>query len=206
MPSPDSATPVPPAEGGIGPAFDRHESGVPEFSAVYRQYFEFVWACTRRFGVSEHELDDVVQEIFIVIHGRLATIEKPESLRSWIYGVVRRTASTHRRSKRSKAVSDNMLAFESPIQYPAAPSPQDLAEQSAQVRLLWQLLEKLSPNKREVFVLAELDEMTVPEIATALELPVNTVYSRLRHARLELDEALQRHNARENQRGRSCPT
>jgi RNA polymerase sigma-70 factor (ECF subfamily) len=69
--------------------------------------------------------------------------------------------------------------------------------------LLWGLLEKLDAPKREVFVLAELDEMTVPEIALSIEVPLNTVYSRLRAARQELDEALARHHAQTAKRGRS---
>lgn len=179
---------------------------VPEFAALYRQYFSFVWGCTRRLGVSDLEIDDVVQEIFIVIHGRLDTLERAESLRSWIYGIVRRTVSTYRRARRAKDASTAALRTEPDVQDPERPSPQELTEQSDQVRLLWTLLEKLDPPKREVFVLAELDEMTVPEIASALDVPVNTVYSRLRAARRELEEALARFQAQTSQRGRTCPT
>ena len=179
---------------------------VPDFAEVYRSYFSFVWSCTTRLGVSENELDDVVQEIFVVIHARLHSLEQPESIRSWIYGIARRTASTYRRAKRARLANASALDSESEVQYPQPPSPLELAEKSDQVRLLWSLLNKLDPPKREVFVLAELDEMTVPEIALAIEVPVNTVYSRLRIARQELEEALARHNARSSQRGRSCPT
>jgi RNA polymerase sigma-70 factor, ECF subfamily len=179
---------------------------VPDFAHVYRRYFEFVWCCTRRLGVSEAELDDVVQEIFIVIHGRLRTLEHPESLRSWIYGITRRTVSTYRRARRAKDASVAALYSESEMHYPERPSPQALAEQSDQAKLLWKLLDRLDPPKREVFVLAELDEMTVPEIASALNVPVNTAYSRLRVARQELEDGLARHVARTSLRGRSCPT
>jgi RNA polymerase sigma-70 factor (ECF subfamily) len=89
------------------------------------------------------------------------------------------------------------------MQYPQQPSPHELAEQSDQARLLWSLLEKLEPAKREVLVLAELDEMTAPEIAVALEVPLNTVYSRLRAARQALEAVLARHHAQTGQRGRS---
>jgi RNA polymerase sigma-70 factor (ECF subfamily) len=153
--------------------------------------------------VSEAEIDDVVQEIFIVIHSRVHTLEQPESLRSWIYGIVRRTVSTYHRAKRAKLASSLTLSTEPDMQYPQQPSPQQLAEQSDQVRLLWGLLEKLDAPKREVFVLAELDEMTVPEIASAIEVPLNTVYSRLRAARQELEDALVRHHAQSAKRGRS---
>lgn len=179
---------------------------VPDFAEVYRNYFSFVWSCTSRLGVGENELDDVVQEIFVVIHARLHTLQQPEAIRSWIYGIARRTASTYHRAKRARLANTSALDSESDVQYPQPPSPLELAEQSDQVRLLWSLLDKLDPPKREVFVLAELDEMTVPDIALAIEVPVNTVYSRLRVARQELEEALARHHARASQRGRSCPT
>ncbi len=179
---------------------------VPTFAEIYRTYFGFVWSCTRRLGVTEAELDDVVQEVFIVINAKLATLEQPESLRSWVYGIVRRTVSTHRRAKRAKVAYTAEYVARPEMQYPQLPSPQQLAEQSDQVRLLWSLLEKIDPAKREVFVLAELDEMTAPEIASAIEVPLNTVYSRLRAARQELEEALQRHDARTSKRGVTCPT
>jgi RNA polymerase sigma-70 factor (ECF subfamily) len=152
-------------------------------------------------GVAPNEIDDVVQEIFLVVHTRLASLERPESLRSWIYGIARRTTSTHRRAKRAKALSNETLVSEPDFPYPQSPSPLELAEQSDEVRLLWTLLEQLDPEKREVFVLAELDEMAVPEIAAAIDIPVNTAYSRLRAARQALEEALSRHNARKGPRG-----
>lgn len=182
------------------------EEVLPEFPELYRRYFRFVWSCSSRLGVGQLEIDDVVQEIFMVIHGRLNTLERPESLRSWIYGIVRRTVSTYHRAKRTQGASTSALFAESDLQYPRQPSPQDLAEQSDQVKLLWMLLEKLDPPKREVFVLAELDEMTVPEIASALDIPLNTAYSRLRGARRELEEALSRFHAQSSQRGRTCLT
>jgi RNA polymerase sigma-70 factor, ECF subfamily len=176
--------------------------GVPEFADLYKSYFSFVWSCVRRMGIGTSEVDDVVQEIFMVIHGKLATLEHPESLRSWIYGIARRIASAYHRAKRSKAASAMAFSAEPEMQYPLIPSPLELAEQSDQVRLWWSLLEKLDPPKREAFVLAELDEMTVPEIALAIEVPINTVYSRLRAARIELEAAFSRHHARSEQRGR----
>lgn len=195
----------------LAPSFDRESranglssvSAVPSFHELYHRYFNFVWSCTRRMGIGESELDDVVQEIFITIHGRLSTLEQPESLRSWIYGIIRRTASSHHRARRTKAASAAALNLEREVQYPQQPSPLELAEQSDQVKLLWSLLEKLDPSKREVLVLAELDGMTAPEIAIALEVPMNTVYSRLRTARQELEAALVRHSAQMGRGGRS---
>lgn len=165
------------------------------FEALYRQYFDFVWASVRRLGVSEESVDDVVQEVFIVIHERLQTVERPESLRSWIYGVVRRTVSGHRRARRSKVASGMVLTAE--VETAShRPSPSELAEQSDQVRLLYSLLDELDESKREVFTLVELDELTVPEAAAIAGIPLNTAYSRLRVARQEFEAALARRTAR----------
>jgi RNA polymerase sigma-70 factor (ECF subfamily) len=162
----------------------------PPFSAVYRDYFDFVWSSARRQGAGLEAIDDLVQEVFIVIHGRLHTLEHPEALRSWIYGIVRRTVSTYHRSRRTKRDSGSAPLLKSQTR---EPSPLDVAEHRDQVKLLWSLLDKLDSAKREVFVLAELEELTVPEIADLLGIPLNTVYSRLRAARQEFDEAFARH-------------
>ena len=161
------------------------------FESIYRHYFDFVWSSVRRLGVSPAAADDVVQEIFIVIHSRVHTLEKPDALRSWIYSVVRRTVSSYHRSKRSMHASGAVLAAE-PIarRYPATPF--DIAQQNDQVKLLFSLLDELDEPKREVFMMAELDELTVPEIAEILEIPLNTAYSRLRAARQAFEEALAR--------------
>src|ERR1039457_4190076 len=165
MQTTDSAARIASLDVEPGPVVPIPAVSVPSFPRIYKLYFNFVWSCTRRLGVSDTEVDDVVQEIFIVIHGRLHTLEQPESLRSWIYGIVRRTVSTYHRAKRAKLAASLSHIAEPVVQYPQQPSPQELAEHSDQVRLLWSLLEKIDAPKREVFVLAELDEMTVPEIA-----------------------------------------
>lgn len=173
---------------------------VPDFETIYDQYFRFVWTSARRLGVGPEAIDDVVQEVFIVIHSKLSTVRQPEALRSWIYGIVRRTASSHRRAGQKR---QDVFPFASDESAAATrePSPLDLTEQTSQLELLSALLAGLSEAKREVFILAELEEMTVPEIAAALEIPLNTAYSRLRHARQDFEAALARRMASNEKRG-----
>ncbi len=160
------------------------------FRAVYATHFAFVWGCTRRLGVPEEAADDVVQEIFLVVHARLWTLEHPKSLRSWLYSVVRRTVSTYRRARHARASRESSArtALELLSSGVQQPSPLDLALLGDEVQLLWTLLGRLTPSKREILVLAELDEMTVPEIAEAIGIPLNTAYSRLRLARQEFNQ------------------
>lgn len=169
------------------PATDRP----PSFDAIYERYFDFVWASTNRFGIEPHEMEDVVQDVFIVIHAKLHTLQNPDALRSWIYGIVRRTASNHRRSKGTHA---NALASNRESESPA-PTPLEQAELSAQRQLLASLLDELDEPKREIFVLVEIHELSVPEVAELLGIPLNTAYSRLRHARQAFELAIARREA-----------
>jgi len=170
---------------------------LPSFEAIYEQYFDFVWSMTMRLGVLGAATDDVVQEIFMIVHGRLSTLRQPASLRSWIYGIMRRTVSDYRRSQRSRAAFGETLAVEADVRHASPQTPLDVTEQHDRVKVLQSLLEELDPIKREVFVLAELEEMSVPEIAEILEIPLNTAYSRLRLAREAFEQCLARRAARE---------
>lgn len=163
---------------------------LPSFDAVYEQYFPFVWSSALRLGTSTAAIDDVVQEIFVVIHEKLATLRQPSSLRSWIYGIVRRTVSDHRRLQDTRMRSAGALAVHVELERGTPQTPLELKLRSDQVKLLFSLLEEIPWPKREVFMLAELEEWTVPEIADALDVPLNTVYSRLRAARLAFEELL----------------
>lgn len=173
---------------GIAPA------AVPAFRTVYTQYFDFVWATTRRLGVDASALDDVVQEVFIAIHSRLHTVQRREALKSWIYSVTRRTVANHHRSVRARGAADTVVDDQLESHQP---TPFEITEKNSDLELLASILRQLDEAKREVFVLVELDELTAPEVAEALDIPVNTAYSRLRAARLAFEAAVARHDARE---------
>lgn len=171
------------------------------FSAIYKAYFGFVWSSVRRLGVDDEAVDDVVQEVFVIIHSRLHTLQQPDSLRSWVYGVVRRTVSGYHRARRAKGAHGLEVAMVDETLPATQLTPFEQSEHNDQMQLLAKLLAELDEAKREVFVLAELEEMTVPEIAQALEIPLNTAYSRLRTARQAFEQALARHAARERRGG-----
>ena len=175
---------------------------VPAFDSIYAQYFEFVRFSARYFGVKPPAMDDVVQEIFMVIHRKLATLRQPESLRSWIYSIVRRTVTDYHRTQRTRLASDLVLSLFVETQQETQPTPLELTEQSEAAQLLQGLLEEIDPRKREVLILVEAQGMTVPEISSGLEIPLDTVYTRLRAARIAFDAALRRRIAREKSRGR----
>jgi RNA polymerase sigma-70 factor (ECF subfamily) len=163
---------------------------VPSFHELCEQYLAFVWRCARAFGAAPDEIDDVVQDVFLVVQRRHAELRDRALARNWIYSITRRVVSTHRRRRRrrdSEAPVD-VDALGSPGQSPLA-----AAEQQVQVRVLSALLDGLDERKREVFVLAEILEMSGREISETLGVPMNTVYSRLRAAREEFELSVQRY-------------
>jgi RNA polymerase sigma-70 factor, ECF subfamily len=171
---------------------------VPSFQAVYAQYFDFVWASARRLGVDASAIDDVVQEVFIAIHGSLHTLQRPEALKSWIYSVARRTVSNHHRAARARG-GKSATVFDDELES-HQPTPFEVSEKNSDLQLLANLLAELDEPKREVFALVEIEEMSVPEVADALDIPVNTAYSRLRAARLAFEAAVARQDARDQRR------
>jgi RNA polymerase sigma-70 factor, ECF subfamily len=156
------------------------------FDQIYDQYFDFAWSNLRRLGIPAAHLEDAVQELFIVVHRRLAEFAGRSSLKTWLAGIAWRIASEYRRHESRKGgtepLPDTLVA--------PGRDPLGAAVHAEALRRLDSLLDGLDEDKRVVFVLAELEQMSAPEIAQALAVNVNTVYSRLRAARMTFDEAL----------------
>jgi RNA polymerase sigma-70 factor (ECF subfamily) len=170
---------------------------VPAFAEVYEAHFEFVWRSARRLGVFDAALDDVVQDVFVTVYRRLGEFEGRSQLKTWIFGILRHHVRDMRRSMQRKPTE--ALATE-PLD--GSDGPHECALRQQGTKLLHHLLGTLDDDLREVFVLAELEQMSVPEIASALSANVNTVYSRLRTARQEFDAALKRAQKRDEWRMR----
>lgn len=183
-------------EGMGGPGRRPEGSGAHlRFEAVYDEWFDFVWRSARRLGVHEAALDDVAQDVFVVVYRRLAEFEGRSTLKTWLFGITLRVVSDWRRTKRRKGGLSE-LPPEDVLASPAGGPSADL-ERLEGARLCAALLEQLDDEKREVFVMIELEEMSAPEVAQVLGIPLNTVYSRLRVAREDFERALLRHRARE---------
>jgi RNA polymerase sigma-70 factor (ECF subfamily) len=161
---------------------------VLSFDEVYEECVDFVWRGLRSLGVREHALDDAVQDVFVVVHRRLAEFEHRSSIRSWVFGIAMRVARDHRRRERRKGGLEPLDVD----LVDAGPGPMEEAAKAEALREVARVLEALDPDKRAVFVLAELEQWTAPEIAEALGVNVNTVYSRIRTARREFEAAFQR--------------
>jgi RNA polymerase sigma factor (sigma-70 family) len=167
---------------------------LPEsFRRAYERHVDFVWRNLRRLGVPDGDLEDAVQETFVVAYRRRDTYRTGASPRGWLYGIVRRIASRFRRGAMRRGRLHLAIA--------GAPEAANDLTQTIEQRDAWRIVEQfvvgLPDDKRDVFVLAELEGMTGTEIATLLQLNPNTVGSRLRAGRSAFARYLETMSARE---------
>ena len=161
------------------------------FEAVYEEFAEFVWRSLRRLGVPDAHLSDATQEVFIVVHRGLARFEGRSALRTWLFGIVLRVASESRRRarRRSSEPLPDVIVDQKP-------TPFEQAARTEATEILDRLLGELSLDQRAVFVLVEMEELSLPEAAEVLGANLHTIRSRLRTARRRFEAALRRHTAR----------
>ncbi len=161
------------------------------FEEVYRRHYPFVWRSARRLGVPEAELDDIVQEVFVVAHRRLPEFEGRSAITTWLFGIAYRTVRDHRRSAAARARREAEATGGRP---PTEPDRKLSRTETAE--LLDRLLDALDEEQRSVLVMADIVQMTAPEIAELTDTKLNTVYSRLRLARQAFENALESYRIR----------
>ena len=166
----------------------------PAFADVYRDHAAFVWRVLRRLGVGDDEVEDACQEVFLVVHRKLAGFEHRSALRTWLYSIAVRCAS-HRRRRGRRGAPVGALAT-APEPAVEAAQADDLARREARVELD-AILDELDDAKRAVFVLYELEELTMAEVAATIGCPLQTAYSRLQAARAAVEASVRRRRAKE---------
>jgi RNA polymerase sigma-70 factor (ECF subfamily) len=174
-------------------AADDEASATLGFRQVYDAYFAFVWRAAANRGVPREALDDVVQEVFVVVHRKLSAFEGRSSVRTWLAGIVRRVVADHVKRRRNQAMAVEPLGED--VGMAASVEPVAEIEKRAAAALVDELLAKMSEAQREVFVLYELEEMTAREIAELTHANENTVQTRLRAARKIFEQGLARRRA-----------
>jgi RNA polymerase sigma-70 factor, ECF subfamily len=170
---------------------------VTDFKHIYDEHLPFMWRAARYLGVAPAAIEDVLQDVFLVVHRALPRFEGRSSLRTWIYGILLRVVRNHRRSlsRRQAAGAEPADLLDEITAAPDA-GPHEALEAAEAMCLLAAILEELDDARREVFVLVELEQLAVPEIAELLGENVNTIYGRLRAARMQFDAAARRSRAR----------
>jgi RNA polymerase sigma-70 factor, ECF subfamily len=155
--------------------------------ALYDRYAQPVFRFVSALGVPPDEREDAAQDVFVAVYRGLRQFRGEAQLSTWIYRIAARHASHLGRRRRVRSFLSILPWHET------EPEPQpDPAEKASELRLLDRLLDKLSPKKRMVLVLFEIEGLGVNEIANVMGCPANTVWSRLRHARAELVKAARR--------------
>ena len=157
-------------------------------SELYEQHFDFVWRSARYLGEPEASLDDAVQDVFLVAYRRFQDFEARSSPRTWLFAITLRVISDHRRARRRRS---RLLDSVTRMFSPGVSTPFDHAAHAEGGRALLAALDTLSDEQRATFVMADLEEMSAPEIAAVLNVNLNTVYSRLRSARQAVSRRLQ---------------
>lgn len=162
-------------------------AGPLDFASIYDAFFHEACRWARALGVNDGEVEDVAQEVFVAVQRRLPEF-KNENLAGWLYRITVRAARDHRQ----RAWFRHLVGLRRPDDLEAyerkAPGA---ADQLADLRLLHRLLEGMSEKKRVTLVLYELEGYTGEEIAALHDVPIDTVWSRLRHARNEMKERLE---------------
>jgi RNA polymerase sigma-70 factor, ECF subfamily len=163
----------------------------PQFRALFEQELGYVYRSLKRLGCRPGDVEDLAQEIFVAVYAKLDTFDPSRPLRPWLFGFVARSAANYRRLARHRRERfDDVEVAEN------AASPESAALQNETRDLLMEALESVPFERRTALIMHDIDGFEAKEIADALTIPVNTVYSRVRLARDDLKKAVRRLRAR----------
>jgi len=167
---------------------NRASRSPPDLGAIFDEHFQYVWATLRRLGVREADREDLVHEVFLKVHSRIADYDTSRPIRPWLFGFAYRVAADHHRLARHRV---EVLGVHADAQAAVAPADEGVAA-SEERTLLLDALQTIDLDRRAVLVMHDVDEVPIPEIAHQLDVPLNTAYSRLRLARQQLAAAVTR--------------
>lgn len=176
----------------LPPVRGQHEPTPPTFEKLFDAHWGFVCRILHGMGAEPGAAEDLAQDVFVVVHRKLDELDPARDVRSWLWGIARRVASTYRRT-RARA-EQRLRALPDP---PQVPTPQARVEQREKAAFVADVLRSLPEEQREVFVLMEIESMSAPAVAQALGTKVNTVYSRLRIARERFKHAVRQRRKEE---------
>jgi RNA polymerase sigma-70 factor, ECF subfamily len=182
-----------PCSSSSGPSSGPSSSGAPiatealHFSRVYVEHFDFVWRAARGLGANPANVDDVVQEVFLIVHRKLGSLEHPEALRSWLFGITRRVCKDHRRSAARRGLH---VELDQQREINPDRDPQAHAVGRQELRLVERYVDGLDEENRALFFLTLVEGLSIADAAKALNVNANTTYSRVRVLRQDLQALL----------------
>jgi RNA polymerase sigma-70 factor, ECF subfamily len=164
-----------------------------ELHRLFKRHYDRIWRLLRALGVPENRVDDATQQVFLVYAERRNDVAIG-SESSFLYGTALRVAHNVRCAPYREIPSDVDGAT-----LPDLPNLDELSDQKRARDLLDRILEEMDPDLRTVFVLYEVEEFTVPEIAEMTDVPLGTAASRLRRAREQFGGFVKRYETASNQ-------
>lgn len=163
---------------------------------VFREYGDFVWASLQRMGVRDADLQDQLQEVFVVVHRRLVDFEGRSALTTWLFGICLRVAAAYRRKLARRKEQGYEVLPEIIDDADEHDPEQHTALKQARIRLA-KILDEMDVEKRAVLVMFEVESLSCDQIAQMLGVPVGTVYSRLHAARAQFEKLRKAHDRRD---------
>ena len=162
------------------------------FAELYEREVDYVFATLQRLRVPAADLPDVAHDVFLVVHARLHTWDRTRPVRPWLFGIALRVVADLQKSAR---VRREVLEPPAETPDPTLPADEQLARQQDR-EMVHRALGALELDFRAVFILHDIDGVSIPEIAEPLSVSINTLYSRLRIARKKFTEAIRREQLR----------
>jgi RNA polymerase sigma-70 factor (ECF subfamily) len=173
----------------LGPGDDAAPSR--SFDELYERWFETVSRWVRALGACDADRDDVVQEVFLVVHRRLSDFDGQNEA-GWLYQIARRKVRDYRRLLWIKHLFGlGSVSVEEASLFSTHRGPLEELETKRKSELLAQLLDQLNEDQRAAFVLFEIEGVGGEEIAALAGVPVNTIWGRIYKARKALRRQLQ---------------
>ncbi|RYZ03393.1 MAG: RNA polymerase sigma factor [Myxococcales bacterium] len=187
---------VAPAE---APPIDGGPPSALSFEALYDQWFADVSRWVRALGAREADRDDLVQDIFLVVHRRLPDFDG-QNVAGWLYQIARRKVRDHRRLLWVKQLFGTTSVPLAEGTLSTDMSPLRELETKQRRELLEELLGKLNADQSAAFTLFEIEGNSGEEIAAIQGVPINTVWARIHKARKKLQEQAERIEKRQSPR------
>jgi RNA polymerase sigma-70 factor (ECF subfamily) len=168
--------------------------GSPSAASIYESELSYVWNVLRRLGVSERELPDTCHDVFLKVFQRWYTYDPTRPLRPWLCGIALKVSAGARRKGAAQELPDaeQDVATGHAELHADQRGPEQAVVAAQEQALVRRALEVLSPKVRAVVMLHDLDGHSMPEVAEALRLRLNTGYSRLRLGRAQFVQELRR--------------
>jgi RNA polymerase sigma-70 factor (ECF subfamily) len=160
----------------------RREPQPFDFERVFVREASFVWNSLRRLGVPSADLDDALHDVFVAVYRQRETYDSARSLRAWLFGFAHRVAARQRRTIQRRRESHTLDVEPRST----APLQDEIVREREKQRVFLELLDALPLDRRAVLILHDVDGEAMADVASAIGIPVNTAYSRLRLAREDL--------------------